>query len=225
MNSHAPRLAIPYVDISGLVQIWANECEQLIVYEHAADSKVKKTHCHLLMLGCRVKEEALKRMLYKELPQYKSLKGNALWSWVHEKWQKAQLGDSYNLAMITYYSKGTLRPKYVKNIPDNIVEEHRAKWVNPPSIDVQSSDKYNEWEAICKDFFKEDYINMTINIDLIRSWTMRWYWKRDGRLPNAGCYKRNAASLFLKLAERREELDSTSKPFSVALEEVKNLWY
>lgn len=226
MPNHAPRLSLPYVDLSGLCALWAEDCLQVIVYEHEADEGCATTHCHFLMIGCQVKEEALRRKFYKALPQFKELKGNALWSWEHSAWKKANPGKDYDLGLIAYGSKGHLRPKYVKNIPDTIVEEHRATWVEPTSKGVKSSDdKYDEYRHICDDFFKEDWQTMTINLSLIRSWTMRWYWKRDGRLPNAGCYKRNAASLFLKLAEKRELEDPHSKPFCVALEEVKDLWY
>ena len=57
---------------------------------------------------------------------------------------------------------------------------------------------------------------------------MRWYWKRDGRLPNAPSYKRNAASAYLHLVERREAKDPNGVSFTAALENVKifgiNIW-
>jgi len=183
------------------------------------------------MLGCQVEAEALRRLFYKTLPQFKELKGNALWAWEHRDWQKDNPDKPYDLGMISYASEGVLKPLFVRNIDDEVVQEYTKKWViHPTAPVVPESDskkpKYDEWQHICDDFFKDDWRNMQINLSLIRSWTMRWYWKRDGRLPNAGCYKRNAASLFLRLAEEREMLDPLgTKPFSVALEEIKDLWY
>jgi len=119
MNAHAIRITLPYADLSGIIAIWAEETEQVAVYEHEADDKVSNTHCHILLLGCKVKEEALKRK-WPEAPG----SGNGFWKW------KSKYGTP-DLKFITYMSKGKLRPKYLKNISPAQVEELRTKWIEP----------------------------------------------------------------------------------------------
>jgi len=172
------------------------------------------------MIGATLKDEALRRMLYKELPNEKR-KGNELWSWVHKKWQEENPGQEYNEGMITYMAEGKLRPVFVKNFPADIVEKRTQEWVEPTSL---VSGKYNEYQEMLKDAVK-DWENRRPTLDSIRSWAMRWYWKRDGQLPHATSYKRNAGSVFLHLIELKEEKEPQAYSFECSLQEIKNLWY
>lgn len=200
----------------------------MVVYQHEADKGCSRTHLHFLMLGCQVDDEALKRDYKKIFPDDKR-KGNDLWAWTHKDWQKENPGKQYDLGFIGYMSEGELRPKFVKNIPDEIIEEQRSKWIPTPKA-VQSSltftkddkeiKKYDEYKSMLADFAQA---GVEANLDKIRSWTIRWYWKRDGRLPNAISYKRNAGSLYLWLLEEKPE---TSGPtFEMGIDQLKNLWY
>lgn len=124
--SYAPLLRCAYNDLSGIIQVWADSCTQMAVYEHEADEKVKTTHVHMIMLGCIYKTpEALKRAYYKMFPEFDTSKGNGFWSWVNEEW------DVPDINFITYMSKGKLAPKFVKNIPAEVIEELREKWSEP----------------------------------------------------------------------------------------------
>lgn len=214
MPNYAPRVAMAYQDISGVVSKWASLCQQVIVYEHEADSKVKKTHVHLLMLGSSVKEEALKRLFHKDIKGLKG--GNDLWSWSHKGCKDP------DLQFITYMSKGRLHPKFQQNISDEVVEDYRLKWSEPTT--VTQAVKYDEYHEMLKDL-KIDFQSGPIELDRIRTKVMAWYWHRDGRLPNAGVYKRNAASAYLHFVERREAEAPNEASFSCALEKLKNLWY
>ena len=173
----------------------------MVVYEHEADEGCSRTHLHILMVGAQVKEEALKRMFYKVHPD-ENRKGNDLWSWSHDDWKKKNPNKEYDDTLITYMAKGKLRPVYVKNIPADIVEKRTREWVEPTS---QKSEKYDEYQDMLKDAVK-DWENRRPTLDSIRSWAMRWYWKRDGKLPHATSYKRNAGSVYLQLVENKEEL-------------------
>jgi hypothetical protein len=94
--------------VSGVIELWADTCDTLIVYEHEADEQVKTTHCHLLMTGSKYKTaEPLKRLFYKTYPQYKSSDGNGLWSWCNKDYPCPDFG------FIDYMSKGVLEPKFV----------------------------------------------------------------------------------------------------------------
>lgn len=127
---------------------WSNECESIIVYEHEQDSKVKKTHCHILMMSCQVKDEAFKRK-FKKLYNT-DRKGNDLWSWEHKN------RANPDISMITYMSKGKLAPVFVKNISPSLVDELRQKWVvltpasSVASDSKKSKDKSKEFYSICE---------------------------------------------------------------------------
>lgn len=122
MPCFAPRVSLPYADISGVVEEWSRHCETMVVYEHPADESVKHTHCHMLMLNTRVKEEAFKRMFHSRVKT--SLKGPDLWKWT-TKWGIP--GRSF----ITYMTKGKHAYKFCKNIPDSEIEELRLQWKDP----------------------------------------------------------------------------------------------
>jgi len=206
MTSHAfaPRIALPYADISGIFDHWALHCKQLIVYEHPADLKVRRTHCHILIIGSDIQEEALKRKFKKFYPHIDTTKGNSFWKWASEY-------GTPGLSFITYMAKGKYDPKYVHEIKFDLIEYYKALWEDPDDRefigDLADSKKYDEYASLKKDLekdFERIMMNGVVDLQLIRSWTMHWYWKRDGRLPCAGSYKRNACSLFLYAVERHE---------------------
>jgi len=213
----APRITIPWCDVSAVQAVWT-ECATLVVaYEHEADAKVKSTHCHFLILGSTVQEEALKRKfksVISNIPVH--LKGNGLWKWASD------YGEP-NKKFITYMSKGKLQPKYYYGIALDEIETYRLKWVEPNrslhDLGTAEPVKYNEWYEIKKAVVADiDNIN---SLDACRSWTMRWYWSRDGRLPDVGVYKRNASSLWIYIKEKKDKLSG----LYLAIEDVKNLWY
>jgi len=213
-NNYAPRLSLSYADLSGVVAAYAEVCDKLIVYEHEADGKVKTTHIHLLIIGSSNKDEALRRLAQKARMDIR-MSGNEFWKWAIKKEHKAKF-VSDPLSFITYMAKGKLAPKYVKNISPAEVEERRTAWVEPTVLAPEG--KYDEYDELKKSLQKEhNYWNMSL--DNIRSWTMRWYWSRDGRLPHVGQYKRNAASLYVYAQSYN------NNPISPAIEEIKNLWY
>ena len=215
MPNYAPRVSVSYNDASGVIKLWAATCAQLVVYEHEADSKITKTHIHLLIIGSSVKEEALKRIYYKNVQETR--KGNDLWSWHHKKFPNP------DLSFIQYMAKGKLRPVFVQGISPDIVEEHRLKWI-APTTSTSTVEKYDEYKEILKDL-RSNYTSGPITLDSVRSAVMSWYWHRDGRLPHAGQYKRNAASAYLQFVEWREAEAPNEASFFCALEHVKNLWY
>jgi len=213
--NYAPRITLSYADLSGVLLAWSDKCAQMVVYEHEADIQVSQTHVHVLMLVCTIKAEQFKRMLYDMLP-YETRKGNALWSWSHK--------DNHNVdkKFITYMSNGRLQPKFVKNYPMEEIEELRMQWIDPPVKGAAETAKvYDEYAEICKAGIEHFYDKPHFNLDEVRSWTIAWYWRRDGRLPHIGTYKRNACSLFLKLYE----VHTITRTLSCGIDEIKNLWY
>lgn len=123
--NYAPRISLPYNDMSGVIQVWSRYCDKMAVYEHEADKKVSTTHIHLIMLGCTYKTpEALKRKFFN-ITNRTDLSGNSLWRWMPED-------DDYqgepDVSFIKYMSKGSLEPKFLKNISQEECDYWKAKW-------------------------------------------------------------------------------------------------
>lgn len=126
MPNYAPRVSIPYQDLSGVIKVWAETCQTVVVYEHSADEEVPTTHVHLIMMGSKyATAEQYKKIFYKMIPS--ELKGNELWSWTHKKFPVP------NLSFLTYMSKGILQPIFFQGITYEDIEELRKTWVNPAS--------------------------------------------------------------------------------------------
>ena len=216
---YAPRVSLSFSDLSGAIREWSSAIPILVVYEHEADEDVKRIHCHALIMGSPVQEEALKRRFRTVTGLDQSIKGNKLWSWEHTDYP-----GRVNKSFITYMSKGYLQPQFYQGITLEEIEEYRKKWVNTikfvtPEIE-EKPEKYNEYQEQKKDILESVH---TENPDFqrIRSWTIRWYWRRDGRMPDAGVYKRNSTSLYMFLRERADPVYG----LDLAIEDAKNLWY
>ena len=69
-----------------------------------------------------------------------------MWSWEHKKFGTPD--DQF----LTYMSKGVLRPKFVKNFPAELVEERRQQWKITTPKSVESSQKSDMYDDMCKSF-------------------------------------------------------------------------
>lgn len=216
--NHAIRITLPYSDISGIIDLWSARSNEVVVYQHIADDEVSKTHVHLVLGGCEVKAEALKRMY----PDRGS--GNEFWSW--KTWDN---GDKF----ITYMTKGNLDPVYVKNITHDRLDKAKSAWVEPQSVsDKDTTLEYyvkrillqfpgrpmliedqldpgmsREYEVYEKRLFKE-----------IRDKTMPILWAVRRVMPPATLYKQVAGTAFLR---KMEELNSLEQGFRI----IRNEWY
>jgi len=225
--NRSPRISLPAQDISNVFVEWAQQCDRMVVYQHDADANVTATHCHILMIGLKVKDESLKRSFKRLCPHIDTTGGNKFW-----KWESKHPPDE---GIITYMTKGILRPVFIKNFEKGELEAQRLKWVNhniptidinaqPPVTQSKKKEKYDEFEEALRFVEAQYQQDSNIYLDAIRSKTMRFYWQRDGRLPPPMMYKRVAGTVFLKMVESREH-NANSKPFCVAMEEIKDLWY
>lgn len=108
---------------------WAKQCTHLWVYEHEADEKVKRTHCHIFIMGSERDAEGLKKLV----------------SWTKAKIPKGNSGSSFKMynkthdiinegwyAALAYASKGCLQPKmaFGENA-DAIAALSQTKWQSP----------------------------------------------------------------------------------------------
>lgn len=134
--NYAIRLSLPYADISGIFELWSNRSTKGVIYEHEADDEVKRTHCHIGLIGTDCKAEALKRMF-----KGRTGKGNEFWSF--KEWDGS---DTY----ITYMSKGYLDAKKAKQFSKEELDESRSKWVSmtPDPKKENSKEFYSICEAV-----------------------------------------------------------------------------
>lgn len=148
MPNYAPRVSLPYNDMSGVITVWANACARVAVFEHEADEEVNTTHIHMIMIDCKyATAEALKRDFYKLIDTDR--KGNELWAWSHKK------HPNPDIKFLKYMSKGHLRPVFVKDISPAEIEEHRALWVEekritPDATSATPVKKLTKYEVIMK---------------------------------------------------------------------------
>lgn len=205
----------PFVDVSGVLVKWSEIADKFIVYEHNSDDGCSHTHCHLLALGIQLdKKQLYKRKDFREL----GLDG-----------KKKEFGmDVYKegLDTLEYMSKGMFEPVFNKGFTSEEIANAKAKGYSKKVVNVNANandnekERYCEWEVIKKDalaFFANDN---RPTLDDVRTWTMRWYWKRDGRLPFANSYKRNACSIYYLLIENLESKFPNEYSVSVAMREV-----
>lgn len=120
MFSYAVRVSRPYDDLSGIISLWADRSQTVIVYEHSADEEVNRTHVHMLLMDVEVKDERLKRIAHSI---DSSLAGNKDWSF---KLTETENLDKY----IIYMTKGIYHPSFVKNFSQDRLEELRLMWVD-----------------------------------------------------------------------------------------------
>jgi len=124
MVNYAPRISLPYSDLSGVIQEWAQATEKVVVYEHEADSEVSTTHVHMILIDCKYKTpEQLKKIFRKHINTERG--GNDLWSWVHKDYPNP------NETFIGYMAKKTLRPSFAKNFLPARIEQLVKEWSEP----------------------------------------------------------------------------------------------
>lgn len=218
--NHAIRITLPFADCSGIIRQWADRSQQAIVYQHQADEEVSKTHVHLILGGCETKSEALKRM-WKDAPG----KGNEFWSW--KDWDGTK-------KFITYMSKGSLRPIFVKNFSQEEVENSRQEWVEPVKADRPGDASEQIIRRIMSKFnivkqtiyYRDDdeitlghcKYNLELLLSNVRSEAFRQLWGEHRRVPQPTHYKIIASTVFLRLCEDNGCFEEGSVL-------IKNLWY
>lgn len=218
---YAPRITLSFDAIQEYVKILAETCGKVAVFEHPADTKVKHTHCHLLLLGSPVKAEALKRKWPGEPPG----KGQEFWKW------ESKYGTP-DESFIQYMTKGKYAAKFLKNISPATVEEWRTKWVDKSTAPKADKSKEKEMLELLKGFESRyecnDFKSMTGYTDeimeqilgLCRTYTMSHIYHKTGFLPFPGTYKQTAGTLFLRVIEKHR-----TDCFNEALSALKNIWY
>lgn len=132
MSSFAFRISSAYDDVK-LDELF-ELCERVIIYQHNADTSVKRTHIHGLVFGCTRKEDTVRNRFFKGKYDY-SL--------------KSKVDDMF----ITYMSKGKLDPVFVKGFDPELIGLRKSEWQDhriTPTVDVsdKSSNKKTKKELL-----------------------------------------------------------------------------
>jgi len=118
---------MPFVDLSGITQIWAESCEKLIAFQHEADEEIATTHVHFLMINSTyATAEQYKRMFYENVHTHEfgeeRPKGNELWAWKHKDYPNP------DITYIKYMGKGTLKPLFNKGFTEAEIKYQINQW-------------------------------------------------------------------------------------------------
>jgi len=162
--SWAVRITLNAVELAQTIQNWNAHCTQIIAYEHPSPPAAR-THCHLLLINCRVTPQRLKQLSGRDE------RGNHFWNF--KRIQTPVRGDPLTWAdtdkYITYMTKGRYDPQYVGTqhyYEWNMLEERKLQWVEPPIIQrkLTTLERYNEF----KKHIREMPLEHRADRDLIR---------------------------------------------------------
>lgn len=176
MPNYAPRVTLPYHDMSGVIEMWSRSCDKMVVYEHEADEDVNTTHVHMILINCKYKSQDTLCNQFRKLIETER-KGNGLWSWEHKDYPNPD--ESY----VTYMSKGKLEPVFVKNMNDNEIEMYKSRWKqynkkyvivdekNESEIIPVKVKQQTKWELLCImdheiKLYKQQYPNRIITKEI-----------------------------------------------------------
>lgn len=114
---YAIRITEPYERLSEMWAKLGGVTDKLVVYEHTQG----RVHCHALVVGTTVSTDTIKNWTKKSLGVTAFPKSD--WSFKAAE----QEHDRY----VTYMSKGSLHPKFLKGIHEDEVDQLRLMWVEP----------------------------------------------------------------------------------------------
>ena len=133
------RITRAYEQVKQWVDKVADNSVSIIVYEHTGE-KTKKVHIHMLVEGCKVSTETLKRWLSTgPMDQY-----------VRSDWSFKEKYDSkpVDRGCITYMAKGHLEPVFARNIDQQVIYELKNKWVEYKKDDKPDTNKATQFEML-----------------------------------------------------------------------------
>lgn len=121
------RWSRPYRDLSGAIAYIERHSTQLVVVEHEADDEVQRTHIHMYVVGLTCTKETLKNQFKKAFPGVD--KSDYIHKTTYED-RETKEEKPIDKGLMTYMSKGSLEPSYIKGITMEEYKEYMGKWVN-----------------------------------------------------------------------------------------------
>lgn len=224
-----------YTELEGVVDVWKTKSNSLYVVEHPADGKTKRIHCHFLIeteSGENWFRESAKEIMGEFIKR-----GNY---WIATRVQKGEHSGKPidRTQTLTYMLKGKFVGKFAKNFSKEEVDNSRQSWVDSVKNDKTESSpteywindiytsfvkKYPSYNVYMADFDikYEDMITPPspngMLLDEVRHTTYRRLYERHGIAPHAHLYKQVASSVFLRLMEKWDKLDT-------GIHLILNLW-
>lgn len=220
---------LPFAEISMIFLRWLSaNVDNYLIGQHDADDDINTTHTHICFTNLKKTGKALdkQRLAAKLDGQVSRLLKHVVGT--------RQLYDEEKLNV--YILKGQKDVLKATSHSEDMVTKWVEMWIDHKTPEMQIEDdeddvsesdkkvkakfKYDEYNHLKSDF-ETYYMAMNkpiITLDSMRTWTMRWYWKRDGRMPPATAYKRNVASLYVYAVE------IGNRNIDAAFEELKSLW-
>jgi len=107
-------------------------CSRIAAYEHEADEEVKRTHVHFYIEDYPNTIEGFKKSLKKHLDTTTYDRSD----WSFKSLNKD--GSPVNSSSITYMSKGTLQPVFVKGFTQEQLNTFMEQWVERPQRSYQT---------------------------------------------------------------------------------------
>ena len=143
MPDYCLRIHHPYEDAKRIFAAFALRCDKLVVYEHPADGKTKRIHCHALLTGTNVDKKQLRNVA--EGTHSVDVKGNGNMAFSEDEWDQ-------DMHFVTYMSKGKWDPKYYKGFSEEDITTAKSLWVERKSASfVDKADK--EYLAFAQGMF------------------------------------------------------------------------
>lgn len=120
------RITVPYEMLKEAFTVIGDTTDKLVVYQHEAPKK--KTHCHFL-IDWSFSTDTLKN----RFKRYVAItdKGNTFWTFKttykpYKHYNEIPVDDG----SITYMSKGSLEPSYVKGFTQDEINKLKGEWID-----------------------------------------------------------------------------------------------
>jgi len=201
-------------DLEWLCEYLKTKCDRYIAREHTPDEECNRVHCHFA-----IEYKHTKQALTKFLNSH-DIRGSDNFG-ILSVTEKTKLPYDFKI-LSSYIIKGIINDTVrFSGVTKEFIEEcSTSRPLDKSHNSPREKGKYDEWSEIKLDGFKF-FNNYNYNLTDVSKFVMRWYWKRDGRLPHAPAYKRNASSLYYALIER----DQPNRCLTTAMEDIMEKFY
>lgn len=163
------RVTVPYDKLTELFRDWSLISQQIWVYEHQADSTVKRTHCHVFVKGCERTPDGLKKLVsWKRLNVEKGNAGSSFKKYEKDPNDNVRVDkpELSSYRCLTYMSKGVVNTlKMCKGeFANEIAENSRLLWKEPEQKKTAiGSDNYYQLCMKIRESCTMEYVVNTVD--------------------------------------------------------------
>lgn len=117
---------------------WAKQSSFIWVYQHDADGKVSRTHCHILVINSERDSEGLKKLVSWKNLQIEKGNGGSSFKSYRKIYDFGHEGEWYQF--LAYASEGKLEPMYANGANAiAIASLSRDNWIEPKKADANAT--------------------------------------------------------------------------------------